>query len=449
MKKLRIGFYIKDSDINKSVVNLIEDIADATNFDPPVIIKGINSKEMSFLHKIWHKFKPFFINNVLSIIIKKIEINNVKKIFPNYFASIDLNYLDKFELLEVTQPHCLEKNSLIEFNDDALSIIAHQKLDCIVQFGSELFKGDVLNILSHGLISLQFGNNNDRYDQIGLWEVLKAEPSSNFMIIKQDNEQNIIKVLQKGSLMTSNVWHTNKAQLIEKAYFFLRQSLFNLGENNNFSKPIEIMQNEEILYKTTPFFIYIKYMLNVIFPKLLRKIQSIFLSGKVIRYSIAYSFHNNHSKSLNEYIEIPNPKGRFLADPFVFENNGCNYIFVEDYFYKDEKGRISVLKVEGDKYKFLGLVLEESFHLSFPFIFKDGDEIFMVPESHENLDIRLYKCADFPHKWELDTILMSNVSAADTMIIKKNNISIFISTSMIFIILQFIHFFIQLFTLFI
>ena len=109
MKKLRIGFYIKDSDINKSVVNLIEDIADATNFDPPVIIKGINSKEMSFLHKIWHKFKPFFINNFLYLIIKKIEINNVKKIFPNYFASIDLNYLDKFELLEVPQPHCLEK----------------------------------------------------------------------------------------------------------------------------------------------------------------------------------------------------------------------------------------------------------------------------------------------------------------------------------------------------
>ena len=42
----------------------------------------------------------------------------------------------------------------------------------------------------------------------------------------------------------------------------------------------------------------------------------------------------------------------------------------------------------------------------------------MVPEACQSEDIRLYKCEDFPLKWSLDTILMSDISAADSMIFK-------------------------------
>ena len=34
--------------------------------------------------------------------------------------------------------------------------------------------------------------------------------------------------------------------------------------------------------------------------------------------------------------------------------------------------------------------------------------------------IRLYKCQSFPMKWKLDQIIMKNVIAADTMILRKN-----------------------------
>ena len=46
----------------------------------------------------------------------------------------------------------------------------------------------------------------------------------------------------------------------------------------------------------------------------------------------------------------------------------------------------------------------------------------MVPESHKNFDIRLYKCIEFPYKWSFEQTLMSNVSAADTMIFNKEGI---------------------------
>ena len=43
----------------------------------------------------------------------------------------------------------------------------------------------------------------------------------------------------------------------------------------------------------------------------------------------------------------------------------------------------------------------------------------MIPESHENRDIRLYKCEEF-YKWKLEKILMSDVSAVDTIVVKND-----------------------------
>ena len=112
------------------------------------------------------------------------------------------------------------------------------------------------------------------------------------------------------------------------------------------------------------------------------------LSPPVGRWSIAFAQHNNFSKSLWRYKEIKNPRGRFLADPFVYQKDDEDYIFTEDLFLSDNKGRISVIRIENESYEFLGVVLEEEFHLSYPFIFDHGGDIFMVPETHASKDIR-------------------------------------------------------------
>ena len=38
----------------------------------------------------------------------------------------------------------------------------------------------------------------------------------------------------------------------------------------------------------------------------------------------------------------------------------------------------------------------------------------MIPETHNAKQLRLYICVEFPHKWELDTILLDQVDFADT-----------------------------------
>ena len=225
----------------------------------------------------------------------------------------------------------------------------------------------------------------------------------------------------RGNVMTLGMWFTNRAQLIEKSNIFLMQMLKKLSKEHKLPKAENITLHGNRLYKIKSSKPLLKYFIKNYIPKLLNKVNDLILLPKITRWSIAYAEHNNFSKSLWRYKEIPNPKGRFLADPFVFRYDDSDFIFVEDFFYSDNKGRISAIKLKDEKYEFLGVVLEENFHLSFPFIFSHKNEIYMIPESGKNKDIRLYKCQKFPYKWVLDSIMMSNVSAADTLVFFRNN----------------------------
>ena len=46
-----------------------------------------------------------------------------------------------------------------------------------------------------------------------------------------------------------------------------------------------------------------------------------------------------------------------------------NFCFVEDYDFLGGKGKISVLELNPEGEKYLGVALEDEFHLSYPFIF--------------------------------------------------------------------------------
>jgi hypothetical protein len=115
------------------------------------------------------------------------------------------------------------------------------------------------------------------------------------------------------------------------------------------------------------------------------------------------------------------PKGRFFADPFVYTKNDKPYIFFEDYAFNEGKGKISVATYEEGNFKFLGTVLDLPYHLSFPCIFEHEGETFMVPETCGNRTIELWKCVDFPLKWKLESTLMTNISAVDTIMFPHEN----------------------------
>lgn len=115
---------------------------------------------------------------------------------------------------------------------------------------------------------------------------------------------------------------------------------------------------------------------------------------------------------------VPNHFRFWSADPFVFEHEGKVYIFAELYDYVLRRGVIGVPEYRGDnRFSQWRVVLKESFHMSYPFVFRMGGEIYMIPETHRRKAVLLYRATKFPDQWELDKILREDVAWVDTTII--------------------------------
>lgn len=130
-------------------------------------------------------------------------------------------------------------------------------------------------------------------------------------------------------------------------------------------------------------------------------------------------FDRNESltKGSPNKLATPSLKGDFYADPFLFKKEGVNYIFYEDFIYAESKGVISCMRYENGEFVDPQIVLKRDYHLSYPFVFRWNDEIYMIPETSQNRTIELYRCTDFPREWQLERVLMENVCAADTTLV--------------------------------
>ena len=84
------------------------------------------------------------------------------------------------------------------------------------------------------------------------------------------------------------------------------------------------------------------------------------------------------------------------ADPFLFVKDDTLYLFFEKvYAGKREWGRIAMMKTTDLVHWTEPVdVLSLSYHLSFPFVFEDNGEVYMIPESNEADAVCLYRAND-------------------------------------------------------
>jgi hypothetical protein len=109
------------------------------------------------------------------------------------------------------------------------------------------------------------------------------------------------------------------------------------------------------------------------------------------------------------------PEDRFWADPFVWRWEGRYYVFYEEYPYATGRGHISVMEL-GEDARPLGegrSVIQEPYHLSYPFLFEFEGELYMVPEKKEKRRVDIYRCTRFPDEWEVFRTIFSGVKMVD------------------------------------
>ncbi len=126
-----------------------------------------------------------------------------------------------------------------------------------------------------------------------------------------------------------------------------------------------------------------------------------------------------HEERIEGFQLLPGKKFVTQADPFLFTHQGKTWLFYEKQNLSDMKGTLWCKNLDdpGDKPV---PVLEESFHLSYPQVFRYGKYTYMIPETRKAGEVRLYKCVQFPGKWEkVDTVL--EMEAVDTTVCRKSD----------------------------
>ncbi len=90
----------------------------------------------------------------------------------------------------------------------------------------------------------------------------------------------------------------------------------------------------------------------------------------------------------------------FIADPFVLLKNGERHVFVEELPNATGRGIISHFTISPAGISSTPRpVLETPFHLSYPFVFEHGGEMWMLPESSAAGGLDLYRAEHFPDRW--------------------------------------------------
>ncbi len=110
-----------------------------------------------------------------------------------------------------------------------------------------------------------------------------------------------------------------------------------------------------------------------------------------------------------------------LADPFLFYHRGCNWLFCERQDLTDMKGSLWCINLDEEGSEPV-CVLEEPFHLSYPQVFEYANQIYMIPESRQAGEVRLYRCTNFPDRWVCEDVIFPFPAVDTTIYIKGRNI---------------------------
>jgi len=110
------------------------------------------------------------------------------------------------------------------------------------------------------------------------------------------------------------------------------------------------------------------------------------------------------------------PPDCYWADPFGWKRGEHFFIFCEEVFRRERRGHISAIPINGEG-NVAGpsrLVIEEPFHLSYPFLFEFAGELYLIPESGFASVVNLYRCVEFPYHWEKVRPIFEGVQYYDT-----------------------------------
>ncbi len=334
-------------------------------------------------------------------------------------SSVDLS--KKIEVAERLNINMDKGDSSKYFPKDDLSKIKNYDLDFILHFAFEDIKGSILDVPNFGIWSFHHGDiRHYKGGPEAFWEIYYDEPVTGSVLQKLTNNYHGDIILKKGFFSTiSNSWSKNLDQVFYGSAIWPSQVAIDILQGNiDYFKRSRSKIDPTIYNTPNPY-----QLLLLIF----KCFYSNFKLPKINQWTIGFS-----EKSIDYFVKNKDDRditwlpiqGRsnFIADPFPIELDGEQYIFAENFSYKEEKGKISYVKLNEDNTKFnFKTAIERPFHMSYPYMFKHDGSVYCIPETFQAKEIKLFEIIE-PDKWKEVSTLISNIAAVDPTLVNYNGL---------------------------
>ncbi len=250
--------------------------------------------------------------------------------------------------------------------------------------------------------------------------VLRKDDNTDLTLVKYTRSDG--PTFYKFSYATQNSLYRNRrlnhSRRVERLFYEV-QNLVEGNNNSRNSHKVITPNLESQNYSTIQLFRYIAIK-GVKAAKLYFNIPLTSIE-KSTKWRIGYQRSFSFPSKIVSHETLTVSTNTYIADPFAIESNGSTFCFFEQYSEEDKKGKIASAQINSQSSLNLGIILEEDFHLSFPWIFEFKNRIFMCPESSSANDVRLYEATDFPLTWRFHSYIFRNISAVDSLIFEMND----------------------------
>lgn len=418
---MKIGILIRDFDALRNwELRIIEGIRQRPSLELCLLIKDgrkdINTSQSKLKRALKSKN---FLGKLLFTLQKKIEARIFKEKQTEDRARV-LSYLEKIKTIELSP---VRKGFLDIFSASDADEVRKYDLDIILRHQFNIIRGDILRASRYGIWSFHHGDNAiNRGGPAGFWEVVLKNPVVGVTLQQLTAELDGGLIIDKAYYNTSFSAVKNNTRILEHSVSLLFKNIRKL-ERNEFD-PVKSPIYYNPLYRNPSAMVTIGYMMGFYVKLCQLAIREVLKRLLGIRYDCWTLFIGKGSifdATLFRLKPVKLPKGQFWADPFLYRHQGELYVFFENYSYKKRSGKISCGKIQGKEITDVVDVLDLDYHLSYPFVFEEDNHVYMIPETHQNKRMELYKCIEFPHRWELYATAFEGESVADATYFKDVN----------------------------
>lgn len=335
------------------------------------------------------------------------------------FSTVDIKeYSSEIPVIRIDGE---EKKFSYHFPEDKIKEIKALNIDVLIRFGFGILKGEILNAANYGVWSLHHGDNSiNRGGPPAFWEVANREKVTGITLQRLSEDLDGGQVIKKSYIKTdSTSFYRNKNQA-----FWAGVELFNLALDElekgtlkipDYNKKTCLGMYSYPLYKDPDNFTSLRIMAKFWLRRLRENFKERINSPQ---WYLLYHFRKEGKieKSIFRYKKLYPPKGYDWADPFLIKKDGHFFVFFEELQISTKKAHISYLEFDEQGKLIMQQpvqILEESYHLSYPFVFEDGGDHYLVPESADVGELWLYKSDKFPVNWKKHYCIFKNKAIYD------------------------------------